>query len=107
MCAVKLSENEIFVIGGYVDRNEVWIYDPKNGFARTQGPSLTTGRRYHSCSTMRDGEKTVIIVAGGYTNNLNIQKASVSKSRGDKKKISIFYVIFFLQLNLLQIFYFL
>ena len=29
------------------------------------GPSLTTARGYHSCSTMRDGEKTVIIAAGG------------------------------------------
>ena len=47
-------------------RNEVWIYDPQNGFARTQGPSLTTARYLHSCSTMRDGEKTLIVVAGGY-----------------------------------------
>ena len=72
MCAVKISENEIFVIGG-VDgssyRNEVWIYDPQNGFARTQGPSLTTKREYHSCSTMRDGEKTLIVVAGGFGQN--------------------------------------
>ena len=69
MCAVMLSETEIFVIGGLSGsisyRNEVWIYDPQNGFARTQGPSLTTARGYHSCSTMRDGEKTVIIAAGG------------------------------------------
>ena len=67
MCAVKLSEQEIFVIGGYPGpRNEVWIYDPQNGFARTQGPSLNTGRGYHSCSTMKDGEKIVIIAAGGW-----------------------------------------
>ena len=69
MCAIKISENEIFVIGGYADfeyRNEVWIYDPQNGFARTQGPSFPTPRIAHSCSTMKDGKKTVIIVAGGY-----------------------------------------
>ena len=69
MCAVKLYENEIFVIGGQDGnedrRNEVWIYDPQNGFARHQGQSLNTARKDHSCSTMRDGEKTVIIVAGG------------------------------------------
>ena len=61
MCAIKISENEIFVIGGYGNgnyRNEVLIYDPQNGFDRTQGPSLTTARMDHSCSTMRDGEKT-------------------------------------------------
>ena len=69
MCAVKLSENQIFVIGGWDGssyRNEVWTYDPQNGFARNQGPSLNTIRSFPSCSTMRDGEKTLIIVAGGY-----------------------------------------
>ena len=75
MCAVKRSENEIFVIGGDIagdssnDSNEVWIYDPQNGFARTQGPSLTTARYAHSCSTMKDGKKTLIITAGGYSNS--------------------------------------
>lgn len=70
MCAVKLSEEEIFVIGGYSVgneiRNEVWIYNPHNGFSRNQGPSLNTRRGDLSCSTMTDGETTFIIVAGGY-----------------------------------------
>ena len=68
-CTVKLSEEEIFVIGGDTypihARKKVWIYDPQNGFKRIPGPSLTTGRSSHSCSAMRDGEKTLIIVAGG------------------------------------------
>ena len=69
MCAIKLSDEEIFVIGGAdedYDRNEVWIYNPQNEFARKQGPSLNIARKYHSCSTMRDGEKTYIVVVGGY-----------------------------------------
>ena len=76
ICAVKLSETEIFVIGGVggddtiydiaSTRNEVWIYNPQNGFSRKQGPSLSTPRYGHSCSTMRDGEKTLIVTAGGY-----------------------------------------
>ena len=45
---MKLSENEIFVVGGAsssdVPRNEVWIFDPQNGFARKQGPSLNNKR---------------------------------------------------------------
>ena len=73
MCAVKLSQSEIFVIGGFGGNsdfvhekmNEVWIYDPQNGFARTQGPSLRTSRSNHACSTMRHGEKNLIVVAGG------------------------------------------
>ena len=69
MCAIKRSENEIFVIGGMdatLTRNVVWIYDPQNGFARTQGPSLAQERHQHSCSTMNDGKKALIVVAGGY-----------------------------------------
>ena len=71
MCGVKLSEEEIFVIGGIesdndIAKKEVWIYNPQNGFARNQGPSMNTGRYGHSCSTMIDGEKTVIVVAGGW-----------------------------------------
>ena len=75
MCAVKRSENEIFVIGGENKssakkgyNNAVWIYDPQNGFARTQGPSLTIARIDHSCSIMKDGKKTLIIIAGGSNN---------------------------------------
>ena len=69
VCAVKRSDEEIFVIGGNDGsnaRNEVWIYNPQNEFARKQGPSLNIARKYHSCSTMRDGEKTYIVVVGGY-----------------------------------------
>jgi len=67
MCAVKFSAQEIFVIGGN-NRNEVWIYDPQNGFSINQGPSLNVGRYGHSCSTLRDGEKTLIVAAGGILN---------------------------------------
>ena len=70
MCAVKRSEQEIFVIGGqdglrYQYRNETWIYDPQNEFSRKPGPSLNYKRGGHSCSTMKDGDDNLIIVAGG------------------------------------------
>ena len=68
-CAVKLSDEAIFVIGGEGNENEVWIYNPKNEFSRNQGLSLKYGRSAHSCSTMRDGEKTFIVVAGGWNEN--------------------------------------
>ena len=72
MCAVKFSEEEIFVIGGNdedADVDEVWIYNPLNGFARNQGPSLNMSRYAHSCGIMTDGERTFIVVAGGYSFN--------------------------------------
>ena len=65
LCAVKLSEQEIFVIGGFYNRRAVWIFNPHNDFTRKEGPSLNQGRAAHSCSTLTDGEKTLIIVAGG------------------------------------------
>ena len=71
MCAVKLSEKEIFLIGGEDEsntKNEVWIFNPQNGFERMMGPPLNIKRSHHSCGTMRDHGKTVIVVAGGYEN---------------------------------------
>ena len=61
----QFSENQIFVIGGTYNSEhniKIWIYDPQSGFARNQGPSLNMG-------SMRDGEKTLIIVAGGLQSN--------------------------------------
>ena len=68
---MKYSEKEIFVIGGVsMDnglnfRNEVWIYNPQNGFTRHQGSSLNTARRSQACTSVINGNKTLIIVAGG------------------------------------------
>ena len=70
MCAVKLSEEEIFVIGGWINyqgiSSKVWIYNPQKKFERKPGPSLNQSREKHSCSIMRNEEKTQIVVAGGY-----------------------------------------
>ena len=69
MCAAKLSEKEIFVIGGVNSEHgistDVWIYNPQKDFEKKKGPSLNDRRQQHSCSILRDGEKTQIIVAGG------------------------------------------
>ena len=70
MCAVKLSEEEIFVIGGWINyqgiSSKVWIYNPQKKFERKPGPSLNQSREKHSCSILRNEEKTQIVVAGGY-----------------------------------------
>ena len=66
MCAVMLSEKEIFVIGGTQDAKRVSIFDPQNGFTLSSGTSLPSpGRYHHSCSKMTDGDRNVIVVAGG------------------------------------------
>ena len=77
MVPLAFSVNEMegtFLISLHVcnssGKNEVWIYDPQNGFARHQGPSLKTGRHSHSCSTLKDDGKTLIYVAGGVSEGL-------------------------------------
>ena len=99
MCAVKLSEEEIFVIGGMNGShvmNEVWIYDQQNGYARSQGSSLNTKRQSHSCSTMKNGGETVIVVAGGWNGEQHIDSVEIydptdntwhSGERNNKKKL--------------------
>ena len=69
-CGVKYSDEAIFIIGGAnnlgAPMREVWIYNPQKEFSRTRGPPLNTRRMVHSCGIMRDHEKSLIIVAGGY-----------------------------------------
>ena len=65
------------------------IYNPQNGFTRKPGPSMNIRRYLHSCSIMKDGDKTFIIVAGGmndpdngvalYTNSVEIYDPSDNK----------------------------
>ena len=74
-CAVKLSEYAIFLIGGH--NESVWIFNPQNGFSKTKGPSLTTNRKHQSCSTMRDGGKTVIVVAGGFVGQIYLDSVEI------------------------------
>ena len=46
--------------------SKVWIYNPQKKFERKPGPSLNQSREKHSCSILRNEEKTQIVVAGGY-----------------------------------------
>ena len=84
MCAVKLSAEEIFLIGSHTGHNEsVWIFNPQNGFTKRKGPSLITKRICHSCSIMNDGGKTVIVVAGGYNHDSYLSEATDPISSGN------------------------
>ena len=68
-CSVKFNDL-IYLVGGYTTTTtttkNVWVANPSNGYAFVQGPSMMTGRRYHSCGTMSIGSKSIIIGAGGY-----------------------------------------
>merc|ERR1719367_202295 len=50
-CAVKYSDQQVYIIGGYGKErlNTVYIYNPINGFTHVEGPALKTKRNLHSC----------------------------------------------------------
>ena len=77
-CAVKYSEDQVFVIGGrHFDGssecfNRVFIFNPLNEFSHIEGPPLKTKRQLHSCGLMSNGQQTKIVVAGGMDCSGNI-----------------------------------
>ena len=69
-CAVKfIPTGNVYLIGGIISSriatNNIWVADPANEFAFTQGPSMVTARRAHACGTMSSGDKSIIVAAGG------------------------------------------
>ena len=69
-CSVKFNDL-IYLTGGstsstFIGTKNVWVANPSNGYAFVQGPSMITGRYYHSCGTMSIGSTSIIIAAGGY-----------------------------------------
>ena len=70
MCAVKVSEDEIFVIGGETGFNTnptdfVWIFNPQDEFTYTEGPKLPYAKWNPQCGLMKDETHSYIVVAGG------------------------------------------
>ena len=69
-CAVKVSEDKIFVIGGETGFNTnptdfVWIFNPQDEFTYTEGPKLPYAKWNPQCELMKDETHSYIVVAGG------------------------------------------
>lgn len=71
-CSIKFNDL-IYLIAGETpsnsNSNKVWVANLSNGYAFVQGPSMITGRKYHSCGTLSIGSTNIIIAAGGYENS--------------------------------------
>ena len=70
MCAVKVSEDKIFVMGGETGSNSnptdiVWIFNPQDEFTYTEGPKLPYAKFLPQCGLMKDETHSYIVVAGG------------------------------------------
>ena len=97
MCAVKVEEH-IYIIGGisYCDNpasgcepgtavlKEVWIYNStdfkdQHGYygydekLYEEGPSMEIGRYGHACGLMKNGNKTMIVAAGGWSGSTTVE----------------------------------
>ena len=71
-CAVKYSNDKVYVIGGDDGPsilNKVLIFNPMNDFTHIEGPPLITKRSVHACSLMSKGQQSKIVVAGGANGN--------------------------------------
>ena len=68
LCAVKYSEDKVYVIGGYdglSSLNKVLIFNPMNNFTHIEGPPMITERDSHACGIMSNGQQSKIVVIGG------------------------------------------
>ena len=95
MCAVKVEE-QIYIIGGQskcdhlvipcepgstTDLKEVWIYNSTDftdqpGFDEQlyeEGPSMARGRYGHACGLMKNGNKSMIVAAGGWSGSTSVE----------------------------------
>ena len=117
-CAVKIAEDQIYVIGGYATSNSrlnrVLIFNPIDRFSYIEGPSLETKRRDHVCGVMSNGQQSLIVVAGGqngngYISSVEIFDPSLNNWISGKKYITVtlrllcIYFMVTLQLLILKI----
>ena len=84
MCAVKV-EQHIYIIGGqsnsHTDLKEVWIYNStdftdQHGFDEQlyeEGPSMARGRYGHACGLMKNGNRSMIVAAGGWSGSTSVE----------------------------------
>jgi hypothetical protein len=71
-CLVSLNETTVLLIGGFLADNTVskaTLFYNSDHQTWTEGPSLITGRAYHSCALFKDPQQghidTVIVTGGG------------------------------------------
>ena len=73
---IKLNDHAIYIIGGWQNGSrsrDTWIVDlSNNGFDIKKGPSLNQARKYFSCGKMLAHDKVLLVVAGGYTDTVEI-----------------------------------
>ena len=65
-CAVKYNDTHIYLTGS---ANQVWIYNTilnPGSSSWTEGPRMKNKRSSHGCTVLHHGQKSWIVVAGGY-----------------------------------------
>jgi hypothetical protein len=94
-CLVSLNDTTLFLIGGYLPDltySKATVFYNTDRKTWTDGPSLTIGRRSHSCALFKSpqhGHTDTVIVTGGYnggylaiTEYLNLESNSWQSGKG-------------------------
>ena len=80
-CMIYHNSTTIYVIGGEQGNSDssdkTWIIDPNNNFHTKEGPTLNTGRIYHSCGKLIKNGKTFLVVVGGKNNGESLDTVEV------------------------------
>ena len=80
---IQFNKKSIYIIGGYQGNskcsNKTWIVDPTDEFKMREGPSLNVGRSNHGCAKISVNGRTIIVVAGGYRDSVEILDPSTNK----------------------------
>ena len=84
-CMVMYKPGKMIIIGGkqgyHSGSDKTWIVSVEDGFNLTAGPTLNTGRSFHSCGKLKDEYGNVLImVAGGLTNTVEYLNASTMEN---------------------------
>jgi len=78
-CAVKFSEEEVYLIGGFTGTerlNTVYILNPMDS-SHIVGPALKSKRSEHTCGLISNGQETKIVVAGGWDGNDDLSSVEI------------------------------
>ena len=78
---IQYDEKSIYIIGGcqngQLNSKKTWIVDPTNDFRITEGPSLNKGREFYGCAKMTLNGRTILVVAGGYGNDGQLDSVEI------------------------------
>ena len=82
-CAVKYNDTHIYLTDGFEGseyKNKVWIYNTildAGNSSCTEGLRMNNKRDLHGCTVLHHGQKSWIVVAGGYDGHYGLKSIEI------------------------------